>query len=160
MGAGKTTVAKELAQRLGGIAFDIDEHVENQTVTSVAEIFANEGEEIFRRYELVALEHALMGGYVVIATGGGIVTTPEALDLLKSLPNVVFLDVSVGVALERLAQDETVRPLLGGDAEAAFRKLSTERHTLYESVANLTFHVDDQTSDALATQIIDWQQAQ
>jgi len=156
MGAGKSSVGKELARRLGGMVLDTDEHVENQTTTSVAEIFAAQGEETFRRYELVALEHAIVARYLVVATGGGIVTTQEALEILKHHHGVVFLDVSLEVALDRVRGDDHVRPLLSGDDEAAMKAIMDQRRPLYEEAADLTVVTNNRSIEQITDAIMTW----
>ena len=78
MGAGKTTVARVLGERLGASVADLDAMIEAEEGRPIAELFAHEGEAWFRRREGELLDRVLRDGVRVVACGGGIVTDPEA----------------------------------------------------------------------------------
>jgi len=134
MGAGKSTIGRILAQRLGWQFVDVDAEVEQRYGTSIAEIFAAHGEAEFRRRESVAIARALGQKQTVIALGGG---APEELTnrlLLEQTPEtrVVFLDAPFPVLFDRcvLQENAAVRPNLL-DAEAAaerFRRRAPHYH--------------------------------
>jgi shikimate kinase len=151
MGAGKSGVARSLAERLGGTVLDTDQQIEATAGASVASIFANEGESSFRERELDELRAALASsGTVVIATGGGIVMTDAARAVLCEHHPVVFLDVSVDVAAARVG-DGRGRPLLEGDVHARLSTLWSERRALYEEVADVAVDADVQS----VTKVVD-----
>jgi len=155
MGSGKTSVGKALAAKLSGTLLDTDQIVEADTGMTVGEIFAAEGEEAFRRRELVALRRALEHQPPsVIATGGGIVTSEEARRILRELSEVVFLDVSPEVAASRVG-DASTRPLLAGDALGTLRDLERSRRGLYEEVADIVIDADRRNAGAVASEILD-----
>ena len=141
-GAGKTAVGRALARRLGWDAIDTDALVEAAAGSSVAEVFAREGEAGFRARELAALEAALSGdGAMVIAAGGGIVTQPRALERLLGSCCVVWLDGPDSLLVGRLGTAGD-RPLLAGSPAAALARLREERAGLYAR-AHLRVDVGD-----------------
>ncbi len=137
MGAGKSTVGRLLAAELGWQFVDIDAEVEEKYGRSIAEIFAEEGETVFRRRESAAIARALGRRGVVIALGGG---APEMLTnrlLLEQTAGtaVIFLDAPFEVLFDRcvLQEGAAVRPVLL-DPEAAAERFRT-RVPLYRRCA-------------------------
>jgi len=131
MGAGKSSVGKVLARRLGAEFLDVDERIEAEGGKSVAEIFATEGEQAFRKRESMAIRDAVSVPGRVIATGGGSFLSDDNRKRLKAYAPVVFLDMSPAAALARLGRD-TSRPLLSGpDREKAVTVLMERRRSAY-----------------------------
>ena len=154
MGSGKSTVMGLLSARLGWIGLDTDAIVAEREGCSVAEVFARDGELMFRSLELSALEVALASpGPAVIATGGGIVETPAARNLLASERLVVLLDASPAVCLERIG-DPAGRPMLGDDPVAALVRLDDRRRPLWTAVADLVVDVEHQSPEGVAEEIV------
>ena len=109
MGAGKTTVGRELSRSLGWPFVDLDQRVEEMEGRSIAKIWADEGEEGFRRRESAALEEALAGGQrAVIASGGGLWVRSE--NRRPGAVVSVWLDCAFAVCRARMGN--TDRPLL------------------------------------------------
>jgi shikimate kinase len=155
MGAGKSSVAKAIADRLGGAVIDTDHVVEETSGFSVSELFAAEGEASFRRRELDALVHALEEpAPVVIATGGGIVTTDAGRAVLRAHRPVVFLDVSIDVAANRVG-DGTTRPMLGADPRGSLAELDQARRCLYEEVADVVVDADARSAARVADAVLE-----
>jgi shikimate kinase len=144
MGAGKTSVGKRLAKRLGRPFVDADDELERVSGRTVAQIFATEGEAGFRAREGEVLADLLArADPYVIATGGGVVTRPENRVLLaRSGARVVWLAARPETVLERLRCSPTVRPLLADDPEATVRRLAVEREPWYREVAGVCVCVD------------------
>jgi shikimate kinase len=137
MGAGKTTVGKLLASRVGWSFSDSDRWVEQKTGVTIPVIFDLEGEEGFRRRESNALEEILALDCVVLATGGGIVLREENRSSLKGAGLVVYIDVAPELLYARTRHDRN-RPLLQvADPLARLRQLLAEREPLYREVADL-----------------------
>ena len=153
MGAGKSTVAALVAEQIGALRRDTDELIEAEAGQTIAEIFATEGEPSFRHRELAALELALDGaGDVVVATGGGVVTMPEAAALL-STATVVYLKVSPKVAAQRVGMSDS-RPLLGDAPGESLERLTRERSALYEALADVTVDADAEDASLVAAAVI------
>lgn len=103
MGTGKTTLGRQVAERMGLAFEDLDERIERSSGMTVAQIFAAEGEEGFRRRESQALVELIERPEpVVVATGGGAFMTEGNRELMKSSGVVVWLDVPVGEILSRI----------------------------------------------------------
>jgi shikimate kinase/3-dehydroquinate synthase len=132
MGAGKSTLGREVAARLGRTFVDVDRTIEARAGMSISEIFAGEGEPEFRRAEAAAIRD-LLGSKEpsVLALGGGAVTHAETRELLQAARTVlVVIDVDTAWARVR----GTSRPLARD--ERVFRRLYDERRPLYAEVAD------------------------
>lgn len=155
MGAGKTTVAQRLGERLATSIADLDAWVEADTGSSVAELFAHEGEAAFRRREQAALARALGAGVGIVACGGGIVLSEPARALLKEKCRTVWLEVSSDEAGRRLAGVAANRPLLaGGPIAAQLSDLLATRAPLYASVADVRVATDGLDADQVADRVL------
>lgn len=142
MGAGKTSLGKRLARRLGLDFVDSDARLEAVAGASIATIFELEGEVGFRQREERMLDDLLHGQSQVIATGGGAVLSPASRERMIDRAFVVYVKVGLGQQLGRLARDHT-RPLLAtGDRSGKLQVLAAVRNPLYESVADLVFDSD------------------
>jgi shikimate kinase len=161
MGAGKSTVARALGERLGAAVADLDAMVEAERGCSVAELFEREGEAAFRRLEGRILIEALASGAAIVACGGGIVLDPERRRALAARCDVVWLEVSPATAARRLAETGSSRPLLGADGSGQARdllqrleELLAARRSLYEEVAQARVPVDGRTVDQVADEVL------
>ena len=139
MGAGKTTIGRQLARLLGRDFIDLDHELEARCGVRVALIFDIEGEEGFRKRETAALDECSQRRGIVLATGGGAVLAPENRGYLKDRGVVVYLRASADELYKRVARDRN-RPLLQtDDPEGRLRDLLDQREPLYENVAHVTF---------------------
>ena len=133
MGAGKTTLAEEVAARIGRRAVDADRLLEGRAQISIGAFFAQRGETEFRVAEAsLARETFRQSPPAVVALGGGAVKTPEVQTTLRERALTVLVDVDVDTAWERAK--ETDRPL--AQDEDVFRRLYDERQPLYRGVAD------------------------
>jgi shikimate kinase len=139
MGSGKTTVGKRIAQELGYAFVDSDDVVASTAGKSVREIFAQDGEAVFRQCESEAIKSVLADrqSSVVLATGGGAVISSDNRSLIsEQASTVVWLDASVEDLVVRTKSGAT-RPLLEGDAATTLQSLSSQRSAWYDEVATV-----------------------
>jgi len=139
MGSGKTTVGKRIAQELGYEFADSDDLVASAAGKSVRDMFSQDGEAVFRKYESDAIRSILADGKspIVLATGGGAVISGENRTVISHhASHVVWLDASVADLVVR-TKSGTGRPLLDGDAGKTLQSLSDQRSAWYEEVATL-----------------------
>src|SRR5439155_14993356 len=143
MGSGKTEIGRRLAERTGRTFIDTDEVVESEG-SSIADIFAGEGESAFRERERRAVQQAARARRAVIATGGGAVLDAANVKALRRGGVVVYLKVATDELLRRLGSART-RPLLrsgegaslnGDQIRRRVEDLLTERTPVYESIAD------------------------
>ncbi len=153
MGAGKTTVGRRLAERLGWDYLDSDEQVAETTGRTVPEIFAEDGEATFREVESGVLSTALAGAQpVVVSAAGGVVLSPANRARMAGSGTVVWLRADPSVLARRVGAGEG-RPLLDDDPPGVLAALAAERRDLYASVASVTVDVDDLTPDQVVDRI-------
>lgn len=132
MGAGKTTVARELARQLGCAMVDLDELVVQRSGHFAAEIIDIDGEERFRLIESAALRQAIEENRDgVIALGGGTWTIPSNRDAIRAAKmQIIWLDTSFDICWERIRSSSDERPLARNETEA--RALFAVRRADYE----------------------------
>jgi len=151
-GAGKTAVGSLVADRLGLPFRDTDRDVETVAGKSVADVFVDDGEAVFRTLERAAVASALAEHEGVLALGGGAVLDPATRESLRGRP-VVALSVGLTDAVKRvgLARD---RPLLSFNPRAHLRLLLAEREPLYADVAPVTVVTDGRSIDDIAEEVL------
>lgn len=138
MGAGKTTIGRQLARLLGREFIDLDQELEARCGVKVSLIFEIEGEAGFRRRESQLLEECTRRRDIVLATGGGAVIAPENRRCLKERGVVVYLRATGPELYRRVARDRN-RPLLQtADPRARIDGLLAERGPFYDEVAGIT----------------------
>ncbi len=153
MGAGKTSIGKRLAARLGLLFVDCDHRLEEVTGAPVPLIFECEGEAGFRARESALIADLMRGDRQLVATGGGAVLAEANRLRLRERGFVVHLQVSVDQQIERLARDRS-RPLLAvGDKRAKLESLALERGPIYRDIADLAFDADGLTVAIAAEQL-------
>lgn len=153
MGAGKTSVGRALAQRLGWPYLDSDEEVRRRTGRTVPELFAERGEAAFRAEETAALAAACSSTHpLVISVAGGAVLDEANRRLISSSGLVVWLRASLATLTQRVGDGRT-RPLLGDDPGAALAGLYPQRARLYEELADLVVDVDGVPVDRIVAQV-------
>lgn len=119
MGCGKSSIGRELSALLGCPAVDLDEVVQRRVAREIHEIFEAEGEDGFRRRELEALREVLGAdngmGNMILALGGGTLTTPECATLVHEKTVCIYLRAEIGTLVENLEEDGIAnRPMLSG----------------------------------------------
>jgi len=149
MGAGKSTIGPLLAKRLAREFLDLDSLIASSARKSIRQIFAEDGEEQFRRLERDAIASCEGRDYAVIALGGGAFASTENRELLRPLGTTVWLSCPLEVCLARVAGNRA-RPKLGSPRE--MQRLLAERTPAY-SMADLVIDSGQQTPAAIAREI-------
>ena len=155
MGAGKTTIGKKLARRLGIPFVDTDDMIEEQAGQKISDIFATKGEACFREMETETLRQLINRQQrCVIAVGGGLPMQPVNRPLLKELGKVVFLEAGIETLVLRLKND-TKRPMLqGGSLRERIGTLMSQRLEVYLETADVRVSTDTQGYSGILQEII------
>ena len=153
MGSGKTTVGKVLADFLGCPFMDLDDLIVKKAGKSIPEIFAQDGEPAFRQLEARLLRQTVekyTENTVVLALGGGAVTTPASAALLREKTVCIYLRATLETLLGRLEGETAGRPL----ADASLAARLAARAPIYEETAHVIIDTDGLTPDEVADEII------
>ena len=151
MGAGKTSVGRRVAGRLGRSFTDADRVIEEQAGMPISEIFSRRGELWFRRTEERVIRDVLSGEPGVLALGGGAVESARTRDLLRRTADVVWLKASPGVAWSRVKDSD--RPL--ATDEARFARRLAAREPNYREAAHLEVDADGPV-DEVSARVAAW----
>ncbi|EST21454.1 shikimate kinase [Streptomyces roseochromogenus subsp. oscitans DS 12.976] len=153
MGVGKSTVGQLLAERLGVAYRDTDEDIVAAEGRTIAEIFVDEGEPVFRAIEKRAVHSALAEHEGVLALGGGAVLDADTRALLAG-HRVVYLSMDVEEAVKRTGLN-VARPLLAVNPRKQWRELMEARRHLYEEVATAVVATDGRTPEEVTQAALD-----
>ncbi|TPH15200.1 shikimate kinase AroK [Litorilituus lipolyticus] len=156
MGAGKSTIGRELADRLHLEFFDSDQEIERRTGADIAWVFDLEGEEGFRKREETVIDDLSERQGIVLATGGGSVISTQVRNRLSARGIVVYLETTIDKQVARTQRDRR-RPLLQTSEEprTVLENLAVERNPLYEEIADIIVKTDDQSAKVVAHKIIE-----
>ena len=152
MGVGKSTVGVALARLTGMELVDLDRLIVERVGLPIPEIFAEFGEETFRRHEAAALASLAEGKSRIVATGGGVVGREENWACMRRQGVVVYLQASWEVLTERIGSGEG-RPLASGPERERLKDLWQSRLPLYEQ-ADLVVNADHKSPEDIAHQIL------
>lgn len=155
MGAGKSAIGRRLAARLHLPFVDADTEIEAAAGCTIAEIFARDGEAVFRSVERRIIARLLTEQPVhILATGGGAFMDPETRATIREHGLSVWLRADLDILLARTAR-RTHRPLLNsGDPKEILQRLMTARYPVYAE-AELTVVSDERPPDATVEQVIE-----
>ncbi|OQO70472.1 shikimate kinase [Enterococcus villorum] len=153
MGAGKTTVGKKLASKLGKSMIDMDDQLVIRLGCPIDSYFATFGESAFRLHEATLLKEVLQKD-AIIATGGGAILSKENQLLLKD-HCTIYLKAEADILIERIRQDQkNIRPLALKNNDLELKKMIVERGNLYEQLATITIDASQKTPEKIITEII------
>ncbi|MFG2272713.1 shikimate kinase [Streptomyces sp. WAC 01325] len=153
MGVGKSTVGQLLAERLGVGYRDTDDDIVAEQGRTIAEIFVDEGEPVFRAIEKQAVQRALAEHDGVLALGGGSILDEDTRALLLG-QRVVYLSMDVEEAVKRTGLN-AARPLLAVNPRKQWRELMEARRHLYESVATAVVATDGRSPEEVTQAALD-----
>lgn len=153
MGVGKSTVGQLLAERLGVGYRDTDDDIVAVEGRSIAEIFVDEGESVFRAIEKQAVLRALAEHEGVLALGGGSILDADTRAALAG-QQVVYLSMDVEEAVKRTGLN-AARPLLAVNPRKQWRELMEARRHLYESIATAVVATDGRTPEEVTQNALD-----
>lgn len=153
-GAGKTTVGRAAADKLGRSFLDFDEEIEKREAMPIAQVFAAKGEHHFRALEKkLTVELAKTSG-MIVAPGGGWVTQLDVVALVRPPARLVYLKLRPETALARLGAQRATRPLLNQpDPLAILKRLLAERSAAYE-LADLTVNAELLSQQAVIDAVV------
>lgn len=154
MGAGKTTIGRQLAEALNMDFLDSDHEIENRSGATIPWIFDVEGEEGFRKRERAIIDELTQRQNIVLATGGGAVLSEANRQCLKSRGTVIYLSASIEQLINRTQRDRN-RPLLQTeDPRARLEELMQIRDPLYREVADIIIKTDHSSIRSSVNRII------
>ncbi len=156
MGAGKSTIGKQLAKELKLEFCDVDQEIEDRAGADIAWIFDVEGEEGFRKREEIVIDELSQRQGLVLATGGGAILSAENRNKLAARGTVVYLFTTVEQQLKRTAKDKR-RPLLQQKdmpREEKLDGLMESRDPLYREIADVIIDTDGRTVRSVALEVI------
>jgi len=153
MGSGKSSVGKLLSESLGCNFIDLDNVIVSETGKTINEIFAESGEESFRKLESKCLQRVLNNGLSVVAGGGGLVIAESNRQMMRNSGFVINLSASFESVLKRL-EGATDRPLYSGqDAVNRVQRLMEERKQFYAD-ADIRIDTDNKSVEDVVAEIL------
>lgn len=153
VGAGKSTIGRQLATTLKMEFFDSDREIEKRCGVDIDWIFDLEGEKGFRQREQDIINELANRQGIILATGGGAVVSLDNRTVLSSRGKVVYLQASIEQQLQRTAKDKR-RPLLQvEDKESQLIKMMKEHEPLYREISDITVETSDSTVRSIVQKI-------
>jgi shikimate kinase len=151
-GSGKTTIGKQVAEKLSVEFIDVDNEIEMDEKTTISEIFVKKGEAYFRQLERAKISELLNSFDGVLSLGGGSVLDESTRQALAIAP-VVWLKVSSGDASSRVGLGLS-RPVLMGNVRSTLVKLLEERTPLYEEVADWEIDTSGKSIEQVVQEVL------
>lgn len=156
MGAGKTSVARQLARQLHKTFHDSDAEIERQMGVSLSWIFDLEGMQGYRERERRVIDELSQHENIVLSTGGGCIETPEVQTYLKARGKVIYMEVTLEAQLNRLKKDKRRPQLQGENPNEVLIRLWNEREPIYEEIADFTIITDHYSVREVTDAILAW----
>ena len=155
MGAGKTTVSRELSKMTGRKELDMDAYIVDREGMTIKDMFDRFGEEYFRQKETESLIEIMDMDDLIVSCGGGVVVKDENVDHMKNGGVIVLLTATPQTTLDRV-KNSTDRPILNGNMNIEFiTELMNKRIDRYLSVADIIVETDDKSVFDICTEIMD-----
>ena len=156
MGAGKSTIGRQLSKQLKMPFYDSDHEIEQRTGVDIPLIFELEGEAGFRKREAAIIDELTQLPDIILATGGGAILDPVTRQHLAGRGTVVYLHTSVDQQLRRTGRDRH-RPLLQtANPRGKLAELMAEREPLYREIADVVIETDGKRVQGVVRQICDF----
>lgn len=153
MGVGKSEIGRSLAANSGMPFIDMDTRIERECGRSIPTIFAEEGEDRFRKWEHELLKRMLEEADAIIATGGGTPCSEKNLELMERGGRLVHLRADPATILRRTRKEKEGRPKLKGLDENGIRRHMEERRSCYEA-AEFTVNTDQEEKERIVERIL------
>ena len=154
MGAGKSTIGRQLSKRLKMAFRDSDHEIQKRTGVDIPLIFELEGEAGFRKREHDIIDELTLLPNIILSTGGGAIMDPENRQHMSSRGTVIYLHASVDQQLRRTSRDRN-RPLLQTDnPRAKLEELMAVREPLYREIADIVINTDGMRVMGVVREII------
>ncbi len=153
MGTGKTVTGRVLAEQTGLELVDMDSIIEKRAGKAISDIFASEGEAVFRAMERELAQELAQRDGLIISTGGGIVLNPDNISDFEKTGLVVCLKASPEIIFQRVEKD-TTRPLLAGDKKTQITSILKMRQPLYDAIEH-GIDTDGRTTEETAKPILE-----
>lgn len=155
MGSGKSTVSRHMSHALGVPRIEMDDLLAERAGKPITQIFAEDGEEVFRRMETDLLREIGAGGPALVSCGGGVVLRPENVEIMKATGTILMLSASPQTIFGRVRYS-TKRPILNGNMNVEFiADLMAKREPAYRAAADVTVCIDGKTSDVIAGELVE-----
>jgi len=155
MGAGKTTVSKELSKMTNMKEIDMDAYIVKREGMEITEIFDRFGEEYFRKKETESLIEIMKENNCIVSCGGGVVVKDENVEYMKNGGKIVLLTATPETTLERV-KNSTDRPILNGNMNVEFiAKIMEKRKERYLAVADIIVETDNKEVKDICREILE-----
>lgn len=154
MGAGKSTIARAIKQKLGYPVVEMDERIVKEQGMPISKIFETYGELYFRELETKLIQSLNQQEPTIVSCGGGVAMRQENVDCMRDGGRIVFLTATPQTIYERV-KNSTDRPLLNGHMNVAYiSELMEARRPKYEAAADILVATDGKTKEEIAEKII------
>jgi len=155
MGSGKSTVSRHMSRSLGVPKIEMDDLLAERAGKSITQIFAEDGEEVYRQMETELLREIGAGEPALVSCGGGVVLRPENVEIMKNSGTILMLSATPETIFSRV-RHSTKRPILNGNMNVEFiAELMAKRDPAYRAAADVTVSIDGKTSDIVAKELVE-----
>ena len=155
MGSGKSTVSRHMSRALDVPKIEMDDLLAERAGKPITQIFAEDGEEVFRQMETALLREIGAGEPALVSCGGGVVLRPENVEIMKATGTILLLSATPQTIFQRV-RHSTKRPILNGNMNVEFiAELMAKRDPAYRAAADVTVSIDGKTSDVVARELVE-----